>query len=1006
MTVNPRNVRQEFLPDEALKIEVEADTAVKNLVPNPSGEGGAWGWATPLANTTLEQVFADSTRYKQTAAVVRNPPPSWPTGSIGIRVAGNYNKAYTIGISNNSHIPDGEYSVITQQNVNMGGVVGWVTEYFIADFEPVASTTVIDNAMVKLPNELQFQTTTSQVAYTDTSWFKVTAGQYLQARTSITAITSTTSIGLQLFYRDANGNGVGSGNSSNVRSTSGTVFFGAYQVPAGAVEAKLRIVMYGSTASGTTTPAAANAYVCFNQVQVIQTASSSTPQTRKNLAANPNFEANLDGVSAGTTGNTITRATDQKWQGTYSAKFTVSAYARAWARFFYYSNGTVATDITTNTAHNLSFYIRTSLHSREVTVSLRLGTSATSTSGDYDIRKVVTVPTANTWTRIDVPFNSGSKTKFKYMSVIASDISENTTTYWFDGFLLEAGSSTVGSYFDGSTIPATGWTSSWDGATNASRSTATSPAAQFDYVPPVVYQEITGSIVSCGIQRAGLEVDTMQLYMTDTSLDPATSDALRQGRRIRVFAKLNGVLYSRFTGKINTARSDYEPRPNKPMLTNINVTAVGAAADLANTKRANSVVDVAELPSLLEGQNVPWNINGENGQTLINPVTAGVNENASLLDQIALVRDTPRYGTGEGPSYAFVSRDGVLTVRSENTQAARASTVLTENDGDLFYNSEFKLAFDSDSLINEVLIKAQRLTGSGETQQTEEWSYGPFRDQDSINKWGSHSKEFTVATSPSATITSTYWNAFVADIFDRNSEPTMLMSSVQVPILNDAGLAFIGTLDLYDKLNITNAEKGYDEVQNIVGITETITADRWIVDIQLAGETSVASPETQPDIAAAPVEFKTVGARIYQGTSMTCAVNAETQIWQLSQTQHNDNIQVSGTQGLTIPVDGWYIIAGQVQIPAPGDLDRAGVTLHVVAAGTPSNTLNNQIASNILPFPVGDGSTHFWVASTPYYCTAGQIVRMGFYIGPNSTAGSRSTSGNGNTWLSAVKVGG
>lgn len=1002
MTVNPLNVRQEFITEDVLKIEVETDSEIKNLVPNPSGDRGAWGWSTPVPNTDLGALFRDKTL--EAPVVIRNPPPSWPTGSISIRVYGQRtNKVYSIGITNSDYIPDGDYAVITQQSVNLGGFTGWVTEYFIADFEPVAVTTNVGTAVVHLPGELLMQTFASQVAYTDTSWFKVTAGQYLQSRVSITAITATTSIGLQLFYRDANGVAVGLGNSSNVRSTSGTVFFGAYQVPPTAVEAKLRIVMYGSTTSGTTTPAAVDAYVGFNQVQVIQTASSTTPQTRKNLTTNPNFETNLGGVFVeSSVTNTLTRATDQKWLGTYSAKFVVGGSQKLGARFMSYVSGTT---IAKNTSYVLSFYARCGNAGKKVKVFALLGTAGgEAVSGDVMASKDVTFESGNTWTRIDLKFNSGSKTKLKYVGVQGFNTG---ATYWFDGMMLEGGTTEVRPYFDGSNIPEVGWTASWDGTSNGSFSTATGPAAQFNYVPPVTYQEITGSIVSTTIQRAGLEPATMQLSMSDVALDPADSDTLRKGKRIRVREKVDGVYYDKFTGKINNAHVDYEPRKNKPLLTNITVTAIDAIADLANTKRANSVADITGLPHILEGQNVPWDINDETGQTPLVPATAGINENASLLDQIALVRDTPRHTTSEGPSYAFVSRSGVLTVRSEDTQAAMpVAAVLTENDGDVFYNDQFKLAYDSDACINEVLIKALRLTGSGDSQQTEEWNYGPFRDQDSIDKWGAHSKEFTVATSPGAVITSTYWDAFVADIFARNAEPKMLMSSVQVPILNNAGLVFAGSLDLYSKLNITLAEKGYDEIQNVVGISETITADRWIVDIQLAGETAVASPTTQPDIAASPKEFNVVGARVYQGASMQCPINAETQIWQLTQTQHNDNMQMSGTQGIIIPMDGWYLIAGQVQIPVPGDLDRAGVTLHVVASGTPSNTLNNQIASNVQPFPVGVGSTHFWTASVPYYCTAGQIVRMGFYIGPSSTAGNRDTSGTSTTWLSAVRVGG
>lgn len=160
-------------------------------------------------------------------------------------------------------------------------------------------------------------------------------------------------------------------------------------------------------------------------------------------------------------------------------------------------------------------------------------------------------------------------------------------------------------------------------------------------------------------------------------------------------------------------------------------------------------------------------------------------------------------------------------------------------------------------------------------------------------------------------------------------------------------------------------------------------------------------------IVGTPPSYVTYGARIYQeAATNTHAVNAETDIWNMTGIQRNDNMILSGTSGIAAPIDGWYLISGQVQIPSPGDMDRAGSTLHVVEAGSPSGLLNNQIASNTQPFAAGIGSTHFWVTSVPYYMTAGQIARLGFYVGPGSTAGNRVTSGTNTTWLSVLRVGG
>lgn len=60
---NPINPRQEFIPDDVLRLEVEATpTGLVNLILNPGGEKGAWFWDTPVAASTITMpIGADPT---------------------------------------------------------------------------------------------------------------------------------------------------------------------------------------------------------------------------------------------------------------------------------------------------------------------------------------------------------------------------------------------------------------------------------------------------------------------------------------------------------------------------------------------------------------------------------------------------------------------------------------------------------------------------------------------------------------------------------------------------------------------------------------------------------------------------------------------------------------------------------------------------------------------------------------------------------------------------------
>ena len=64
------STRQEFTTLDVLRLEVETDpTGLVNLVQNPNGELGGWGWITPVANSVLKGISGPSLEYTSPGSV-------------------------------------------------------------------------------------------------------------------------------------------------------------------------------------------------------------------------------------------------------------------------------------------------------------------------------------------------------------------------------------------------------------------------------------------------------------------------------------------------------------------------------------------------------------------------------------------------------------------------------------------------------------------------------------------------------------------------------------------------------------------------------------------------------------------------------------------------------------------------------------------------------------------------------------------------------------------------
>lgn len=84
--------RQQFVTADVLRLEVQGDPApgtLTNLIPNPSGRFGAWGWLSPLANTAVRNLFTGLNIYTSVAQAtyVETELLPLPTGATQVRGA-------------------------------------------------------------------------------------------------------------------------------------------------------------------------------------------------------------------------------------------------------------------------------------------------------------------------------------------------------------------------------------------------------------------------------------------------------------------------------------------------------------------------------------------------------------------------------------------------------------------------------------------------------------------------------------------------------------------------------------------------------------------------------------------------------------------------------------------------------------------------------------------------------------------------------------------------------
>lgn len=952
MTFTPQNVR--------LEVEV-TPPSLNNVVANPNGSLGAWGWITPVANTTLNNdglgTTPDLPVYQFTVATqtwgADGPDADALADTITFTVSG------TVALTDYFAVGD-EINLVTSSSQSIAGVTA-VSDTSITVWNPFVDppTPTVTHLRTSGSN-LVFQTSVSQAVRYETELMDATAGMYYQARSTVLRVTASHTIRYELVFYASNKTTVLSTTTQSAAKGIGDSFYGPFQAPANTAYVALRVRFYNGT--GTTNPAA-NAFVEFNRVMIAESATNASVQTRTNLITDPSVQTGISAFTA-FSGTALTWSTSTPKFGTRCLQ-AVSTDGGAGVKAF--SN----ISLSTNSQYTISFYVLSN-HNR----SFRIDRIMESSTG-YKRRiagQTISLP-ANRYVRYEHTFTTGGFNQLDRIEMLTS----NSGIFRFDGFLLEKANSAL-PYFDGSIVPAGYASSAWNGTANASTSTAQTAAGVFDYSDYHEWMNILPGSADIDITGGELDIKTLTATLLDESFDPYVSTVIKPGRAIRLRAYA-GEAYgytldkwiTTYTGEIERSDAEYDYKDGAKVPVRTKVIAVDNVAKLA-AKNEPRIVVAHHLPFILEGNGVPWNVTEITGH--VNGTVQGTDDNKTLLDQIALARDSYVDAGRPGPAFAWVDRRGVLRFETEEWLYLGSDIDkelhLTDNAADVgLLGSEFAISysdlpagFSTGNTINVLNLTVQSWDSGA--QQMVETKY-TFENVASIRASGRYAKDMTVFAY-SGFNASTFGNAIVNG---SNGTPTRFIESATIPCKSDEDLYWFAALDLYTPVYITNAKAGLTEQKHLVSSLKhsiSVSSDgaKWITTIAFAPTGSVASPAVQPAVSTtkAGTPFLDMSKN---GSTYTLANNNVDTIsgWTI-----NTNVGMGAIAGSSVVITqpGTYLVSFTATFPA-GTSNRRVVDIR---KGFVSGVSDGTIV--VRGGEVTTASTVAIQASIPVYLNAGEII--------------------------------
>lgn len=370
-------------------------------------------------------------------------------------------------------------------------------------------------------------------------------------------------------------------------------------------------------------------------------------------------------------------------------------------------------------------------------------------------------------------------------------------------------------------------------AVSVSKAPTSAELSGLGFIEPIQYRDILTGSSSVEINREDLSVGTLSAAIVDPTMDPTQDDLIRPGRLVRCLAlnATSGAWDPLFLGKVRDGSVTYQPARRADQRASISFEAIDQVAEIANIKQPNGVATIDELPALFPTAEtgLKWNVNGWAG------TRAGVivtnTPTATLLDQIAMARDTVL-------GYAWVDRTGRVQAWDRDEIDTTLAAALTPAD----YNADASITYSTGDCINEVTVKFRRVNLAN--NDTVEIVYGPYRDEDSIAAWNARSKEFTIQGAVDDPVAIA---AYAQQILDANAVPRIRVNSLTLPIAAAGDISPARALiDLYDLVAITRPGETTPENSRIASIRHVITPTKWLTTLGFTATDSVAQPQQAP----------------------------------------------------------------------------------------------------------------------------------------------------------------
>lgn len=365
---------------------------------------------------------------------------------------------------------------------------------------------------------------------------------------------------------------------------------------------------------------------------------------------------------------------------------------------------------------------------------------------------------------------------------------------------------------------------------------------------PAALSNLLGDTTRVSISRETLNVGTLSFRIKGDAYDPLQSNRLAKGRKVQMRIIEPAHRNWLFTGKISNVSAEY-PLLNGVVTPIVTVTCTDAATTWANV----SAPDVAHSRSFLD--ELAHQVAEPFEMTLVEGDGAGGGgagdlaffgmtvDGMSMLDQVVLTRDTWQ-------DYAWIDRVGWLryfgrvavdelldTMYADAPGAPRSFTV-----GEADYQAGVTPTYDSDRIINSVIVKALRRIGN----QTEEWTYGPYIDSVSVQKYGESPAEFRVTTDPTQSYGASAFASFASAILARSATPSLLFSPAPFHITKLSALDR-ASADLADVFLVSNTAAGYVDVPHrVTAIRHEITPRSWTMTAGFEKEHDTQPPTRTP----------------------------------------------------------------------------------------------------------------------------------------------------------------